>query len=343
MISRDSNYSEIFEIFAEQMGADFLTKEAAFELPPETLDAIKSDELDVGLADVVAASHGPKLYGVTSETGDKLVGQAHPGGGTKIDFGSNDKELGKVETIVEQHKRNQDIATRMPKGKIASLVGKLAKLADVMDEAGFGEDADKIEGVMDALSATAAKKMTAPKTNPLASWMGPPGVAEANKNNGQGLSMEDVDAEIEKKLSPGSPEIVMGKPTVINEPAPEPIKWTDQHQKMNDWALAELNRYLQSAGHQPVSAKEMPAALAQMGVKGYGNWKQLFQMLHEKGPAWVQAVSSRNVELPAAKLDVERPARPNPTQLIDSAEKNRRAPPGYAGVAGYNRTHPPEA
>lgn len=301
MISRDSNYSEIFEIFAEQMGADFLTKEAAFELPPETLDAIKSDELDVGLADVVAASHGPKLYGVTSETGDKLVGQAHPGGGTKIDFGSNDKELGKVETIVEQHKRNQDIATRMPKGKIASLVGKLAKLADVMDEAGFGEDADKIEGVMDALSATAAKKMTAPKTNPLASWMGPPGVAEANKNKGQGLSMEDVDAEIEEKLSPGSPEMVMGEPTVTNEPLPAPARWTGRDQQMNEKALAEVNWALRSAGLPTVSEQGMPGVLAQMGihpakpgVPGYRNWQQFFQMLEEKAPAWIRSQQTRN-------------------------------------------------
>lgn len=253
MISRDPNFSEVFEILAAQTGPEFLDGTADFVLPENTLDSAGSAELDIGLSDVVAASAGPKLYGVKSEPGDKTVGQAHPGGGAKLDFGSNDKELGKVETIVEQHKRNQDIALKMPKGKVASLVGKLAKLADAMDEAGFSKEADQLEATMNILSKAAeAAEMS----------FSPQEAAEAGPS----------------------------EPGRTHNFAPAEIAAQNPKQKirqMNQKAVDLVNQHFRAAGLVPISENLLMRTLAEMGVSGYRTWGELFNQIGERAPNYV--------------------------------------------------------
>jgi len=75
-----------------------------------------------------------KLYDITGETGDDLINQAHPGGGPTLAPASD--EGGKVETIVEEHKKVVDKATKAPTGKVAEVIGKLIATANKLENEG---------------------------------------------------------------------------------------------------------------------------------------------------------------------------------------------------------------
>jgi len=73
-----------------------------------------------------------KLYDITGETGDDLVNQAHPGGGPTL-FKA-EEEGGKVETIIEEHKKVLDKANKAPTGKYAEVISKLVATANMLEE-----------------------------------------------------------------------------------------------------------------------------------------------------------------------------------------------------------------
>jgi hypothetical protein len=81
-----------------------------------------------------------RLYGITGETGEQLVGDAHPGGGP-VQVPAKD-DGGKVETVVEQQKKDMEAATGKPTGKQAAFVARqLAALANRLDSEGKTEAA----------------------------------------------------------------------------------------------------------------------------------------------------------------------------------------------------------
>jgi hypothetical protein len=81
-----------------------------------------------------------KLYDITGETGEQLIGEAHPGGGPTM--APAKEEGGKVETIVEEQKKDLKVVQKQPTGKQAAFVAKrLVALANRLDAEGKMEAA----------------------------------------------------------------------------------------------------------------------------------------------------------------------------------------------------------
>ena len=83
--------------------------------------------------DMVKSAKGEsqKYYDVTGETGEQLVEKAHPGGGTRTELTHSKTDENLVETIVEQQKKDLEVAKSVPKGTYANLVslyGALSKM-----------------------------------------------------------------------------------------------------------------------------------------------------------------------------------------------------------------------
>lgn len=123
-----------------------------------------------------------KLYDVSGETGEQLIDSAHPGGGTRTELTHSKTDENLVETIVEQQKRDIEVAQRVPKGTYAALKDlhtkleklgvntkqlnklsniidlvytpeefiyyKLAKLSDDLDAIGSHSAADKVDNLI---------------------------------------------------------------------------------------------------------------------------------------------------------------------------------------------------
>lgn len=152
------------------------------------------------------------LYGVTSETGEQLIGDAHKGGGTTTDLDHKpQKDLAKVETIVEQHKKNEDVALKTPTGKMAALAELLTALSHAMDKDGFTVLADEL----DAHLTKMASSLEVTAMNPAAA---PAGQMEAGKTSNKAPEMDFSQAplaedaakmyeelEKEKKIAPATP------------------------------------------------------------------------------------------------------------------------------------------
>jgi hypothetical protein len=90
-----------------------------------------------------------KLYDVHGETGEKLIEMAHPGGGPVIV--STKDEGGKVETIVEEHKKMVEKSTKNPTGKIAKVIQKLIVRANALEDAGEIEAACAVDNAIEQL------------------------------------------------------------------------------------------------------------------------------------------------------------------------------------------------
>lgn len=299
MISRDSNYSEIFEIFANQMGPDFLKQASDFVLPEGILDSNGERELEISLPEVMAAANRDKFYGVLDDDLTKMVADAHKGGGTKLDLGSNDKDLSKVETIVEQHKRIEDVARKMPKPKLAQLMVKLEKLASVMDEAGFVEDADAVEAVMKVM----AERVFSDTIE---------GAKPEELSFGDGEETEVVsDQNQVKRQHQMEPAHIKANP--------QANRIRQMHQKATDL----VNQHLERAG-APVSygTDALMFALQEMGVGGYKNWNELFSQINEKAPVW----ASQKITPPEA------PAINFSRQEASEADPDRMAPENLAAA-----------
>lgn len=97
-----------------------------------------------------------KLYDITGETGEKLIGEAHPGGGP-VQVPAKD-EGGKVETVVEQQKKDVGAATSEPTGKQAAFVAKqLVALANRLDAEGKTEAALLVDKTLAELREGSAR------------------------------------------------------------------------------------------------------------------------------------------------------------------------------------------
>ncbi len=90
-----------------------------------------------------------KLYDVTGETGEQLVGKAHPGGGPVLFKAEEDG--GKVETIVEEQKKSIEKATKQPTGKVAELMIKLVATANKLESKGDIEAAKIVDKTLSKL------------------------------------------------------------------------------------------------------------------------------------------------------------------------------------------------
>lgn len=75
-----------------------------------------------------------KLYDIGGETGEQFLNGAHPKGGVVIVPAKD--EGGKVETEVEQQKKDLAIVEKEPDGKYAELLGRLIATANRLDEEG---------------------------------------------------------------------------------------------------------------------------------------------------------------------------------------------------------------
>lgn len=85
-----------------------------------------------------------RLYDVSGETGEQLVDKAHPGGGTRTELTHSKTDENLVETIVEQQKRDVEVALSMPKGTYAALLN----LADHLDKLGYVKAADRVDALL---------------------------------------------------------------------------------------------------------------------------------------------------------------------------------------------------
>lgn len=98
--------------------------------------------------------HEPgKEYGVTKETGEDLIGEAHPKDAKMADSMG---EGGLVENLVQQQEKDIEVATRMPSGalvgKHAELVNALVALANELEGEGKAEAAARVDRTIERIS-----------------------------------------------------------------------------------------------------------------------------------------------------------------------------------------------
>lgn len=89
------------------------------------------------------------LYDVTGETGDEFINQTHPKGGVTVVPAKD--EGGKIETIVEQHKKILDKVNKNPTGKYAKILSKLIATANKLDDEGDAEAAKLVDKTIASL------------------------------------------------------------------------------------------------------------------------------------------------------------------------------------------------
>lgn len=107
-------------------------------------------EADDGLPATTAGSEGGKCYDVTGETGEQLIDSAHPGGGTRTELTHSKTDENLVETIVEQQKRDLEVAKSVPKGTYATLV----KLHGQLLRLGYGDELSLLRDAILRVSTT---------------------------------------------------------------------------------------------------------------------------------------------------------------------------------------------
>lgn len=99
--------------------------------------------------ETVKQAAGEKLYDISGETGEDLVDQAHPGGGTETEVTNSKTKENLVETIIEQQERDIAVVNKMPKGTYAAVVQTLVSLADKLDAQGLRKEADAIDKILE--------------------------------------------------------------------------------------------------------------------------------------------------------------------------------------------------
>lgn len=275
--------SDILDAFYAKAMADGM-----LDKPAENLYAdfdigapVKNDLEDI----VVVASHENQLYGLPGESGEEMVGKAHPGGGTTIDLDNNKpkgKDLAKFETVVELQKAMREVAEGKPTGKLAQAMVKLVALANLLDSHGERAQAAEIDVELAKLAA-------------------------------------DLDAGGEY-----APGITMGDPTVTNAPASEQDAkldasrraWQDAKARAdkaarlkdnNSRIISLLNQIRLSEGKSRLAASE-PAGVMTKEVVGelrntigsdYKTWRDLFTKLEQRAAASskpIQDVSRKGTE-----------------------------------------------
>ena len=99
--------------------------------------------------ETVKQAASDKLYDISGETGEDLVDQAHPGGGTATEVTNSKTKENLVETIIEQQERDIAVVNKMPKGTYAAVVDTLVALADKLDAQGLRKEADAIDKIIE--------------------------------------------------------------------------------------------------------------------------------------------------------------------------------------------------
>jgi len=324
--------SEVWGAFAEIAEREQLfTKQANFGLLPETLfDAPEGSELDVSIT-AVAGKHN-ELYGVTSETGEQLVGSAHPKN-TKTELDNNkpkEKDLDVIETIVERQKVMRDIAEGTPKGKLASLVSHLSKLADVMDERGHTDLTAELDSMIERIAASGASGMNAAEVAQLGDQ------EYANEHN---IPLDQAREERSREL--GQLKQDVAEHTGANVGFNEPGTQEGAGQQVESHALSTLKeRQADQIRQHNMKAQEMlgipqtgvmdatfQKALSDRGIVpgSYRNWNQLYSMI---------SASSPKSSLPDAGMESQThlgPYKQRPTSP---------ASPVYRGDAAHNPLPP---
>lgn len=84
-----------------------------------------------------------------------MIDEAHPGGGTKTELTHSKTDENLVETVVEQQKKDLEVATSVPKGTYATL----AQLADALDARGYADAADKVDAILHKEAALSRQQM----------------------------------------------------------------------------------------------------------------------------------------------------------------------------------------
>lgn len=146
--------SEILDSFyAKAMADGMLDRPAESVMPDFDISApVKSELQDI----VAVASADNRLYGLPGETGEQMVGKAHPGGGTVVELDNNkpkDKDMAKVETIIERQKVMREVAEGKPTGKLAQAMSKLIHLANLLDERGEVDAAAEVDAELAKIAA----------------------------------------------------------------------------------------------------------------------------------------------------------------------------------------------
>jgi hypothetical protein len=97
-----------------------------------------------------AKDDAQKYYDVTGETGEQLVEKAHPGGGTKTELTHSKTDENLVETIVEQQKKDIEVAHSVPKGTYAGLVN----LYNTLTKMGYKEHLGELKSIIKSIATT---------------------------------------------------------------------------------------------------------------------------------------------------------------------------------------------
>jgi hypothetical protein len=106
-----------------------------------------------GKDDTLSIDRNSKDYGIGKETGDDLVEKAHP---EDAEIAESMGEGWLVENIVQQHRKDEEIATQMPSGSLhgkhAALVAALVALANDLEGAGRAEAAARVDRTIERLA-----------------------------------------------------------------------------------------------------------------------------------------------------------------------------------------------
>jgi len=175
-----------------------------------------------------------KLYDITGETGEQLVGEAHPGGGPTMVPAK--EEGGKVETIVEQQKRNLKVVDKKPTGKQAAFVAKqLVALANRLDAEGKTEAALLVDKTLDELREGSPRPFVGTSKTAAA------GIIEAIQNFIDAI--DGVDVQHKEKLTDIRKTLLRAKQDIYNARVARD-KAPSQKLK-NGWAAAEAQKVIE--------------------------------------------------------------------------------------------------
>lgn len=265
--------SEIFTEFMRIAERDGLLKKKAELIYPDYDISAGHPELDLGIE--VFADKRTDLYSITKETGEQMIGQAHPGGGNKLDL-PGEKDLGKVETIVEQHKKNEEIARKMPTGKVAKLVEGLVVLADVLDGDGLTTMAAEIDGQIQKIASELGFTEPAYSLSASAAGLESEGPYSEERRYESGWNRKLINESTPNHTDVGFND--------INLPL-EPLSPDGEKGHFDSKvSLIAGHTKLQQMLGVPTTGKfdaTTQAALAQLGIKPgmYHNWNDLFAMV----------------------------------------------------------------
>jgi hypothetical protein len=266
-----SDESEVLDsFFAKAMSDNMLEKTAEKLYPDFDISAPKKNDLqDL----VVVASADNRLYGLPGDTGEQMVGKAHPGGGVAIELDNNaprDKDLAKVETIVERAKVMREVAESKPTGKmvLAKAVAKLISIANLLEDNGESALAAELDLEISKLAEDFNQ-------------------SPADGNYGTEMSMNKAPVkqkDLGRWVSEGEPGPFAESTPVAKPELTDEVKKAQALKTKNTQLIQLLNELRKAEGLAPLAAsplagivtKEVQSELARSVSGGYSNWGELF-------------------------------------------------------------------